>query len=55
MLVYGLAALFSLLGFRIIVRASELPDWALTLIVLVVFLSLPIAALILYFLAHRKS
>jgi hypothetical protein len=55
MLVYGFAALFCLLALRIIVRASELPDWALTLIVLVVFLSLPIAAVVLYFVAHRSG
>jgi hypothetical protein len=54
MLVWGIAALLSLLAIRVIVRVSELPDWALTVIVLVVFLSLPIAAVVLYFVAHRR-
>jgi predicted tellurium resistance membrane protein TerC len=54
-LVYGAAVVLCLLGLRLIVRASDLPDWALTLIVLVVFLSLPIAAVVLWFIAHRRS
>ena len=53
-LVWGIAAVLSLVALRVIVRASELPDWALTVIVLAVFLSLPIAAVVLYFVAHRR-
>jgi hypothetical protein len=55
MLVFVVVAALALGGFRVLVRASELPDWVLTLIVLVVFLSLPIAAVLLWFISHRRS
>ena len=54
LLVSGLAVVLSLLGLRVIVRASELPDWVLTLIVLVVFLSLPVAAVILWIVGRKR-
>jgi hypothetical protein len=54
LLVLGLAVLLSLVGLRLIVRASELPDWILTLIVLGVFLSLPLAAVILWLAARKR-
>ena len=54
LVVSGLAVLLSLLGLRLLVRASELPDWVLTLIVLVVFLSLPVAALVLWLVARKR-
>ena len=54
LLVSGLAVLLSLLGLRVLVRASELPDWVLTLIVLVVFLSLPVAAVVLWLVGRKR-
>ena len=46
--------LLSLVGLRIVVHASKLPDWVLSLVVLIGFLSLPIVAVILWFVAHRR-
>jgi hypothetical protein len=54
MLVYGIAAVLSLAGLRLVSRASELPDWILTFVVLAVFLGLPIVAVVLWFVAHRR-
>ena len=49
------AVLLSLLALRVMPPASEWPDSVLTLIVLVVFLSLPLAAVILWLIARRRS